>query len=206
MQLGVGISGGSEAIVHAVNIHLSDTSTPASDKLTLLVDFSNAFHSITRDVIFLKSATVFHLWLHGLNAAMVVLQICYLEFKLSLAALESSKEIPWVLLALLELSSPCLNSCLLWYIPSALMLGTLMMVPFQVMQHLLPRLLTSLKSKVLPEVFMSIEGNASFLPLLVWTLPFHLTSLPPRKALFFWAPRFVLPHFDLLTCLGLSLN
>ena len=50
-QLGVGIPRGSQAIIHAVNIHLS---SPSSDsvKPTLLVDFSNAFNSIDRSAMF----------------------------------------------------------------------------------------------------------------------------------------------------------
>lgn len=51
LQLGVGIPGGSESIIHAVNLHLS-SNNPSSDKPTLLVDFTNAFNSIDRSSMF----------------------------------------------------------------------------------------------------------------------------------------------------------
>ena len=51
LQLGVGIPRASQAIIHAVNIHLSSPSSNAV-KPTLLVDFSNAFNSIDRSAMF----------------------------------------------------------------------------------------------------------------------------------------------------------
>lgn len=64
LQLGVGIRGGSEAVVHAVNRLLS--STPDTGHCTLLLDFSNAFNSINREAMFRE----FHQHLPGLSAWM----------------------------------------------------------------------------------------------------------------------------------------
>lgn len=52
-QVGVGLPGGCDAILHSVMSVHGDTSIPSDHKLTLLVDFSNAFNSIDR-------ATMFH--------------------------------------------------------------------------------------------------------------------------------------------------
>ena len=51
LQLGVGVKGGCEAIVHATN-HLM-TSLQDNDCWTLLLDFSNAFNSISLDGVLL---------------------------------------------------------------------------------------------------------------------------------------------------------
>lgn len=52
LQVGVSISGGCEAIVHAASSLQSDDTIPADEKLTLLVDFVNAFNSIDREEMF----------------------------------------------------------------------------------------------------------------------------------------------------------
>ena len=52
LQLGVGVKGGCEAIIHSVaNIH-EDISIPHDQRWTLLLDFSNAFNSIDRGCMF----------------------------------------------------------------------------------------------------------------------------------------------------------
>ena len=45
------IPGGSESIIHVVNLHLS-SNIPSSDKPTLLIDFANALNSIDRSLMF----------------------------------------------------------------------------------------------------------------------------------------------------------
>ena len=52
LQLGVGVPGGCEAIVHAVSSLQEDPSIDQTDKLCLLLDFSNAFNSISRENMF----------------------------------------------------------------------------------------------------------------------------------------------------------
>ena len=68
LQLGVGVKGGCEAIVHATNRLM--TSLQDSDCWTLLLDFSNAFNSINRQAMFVQ----FHRYLPGLSAWM---ESCY---------------------------------------------------------------------------------------------------------------------------------
>ena len=53
LQVGVGLPGGCDTILHSVTSIQGDTSISSDHKLTLLVDFSNAFNSIDR-------ATMFH--------------------------------------------------------------------------------------------------------------------------------------------------
>ena len=52
LQVGVGVSVGCEAIVHAVNRVQEDPNTSPERKWTLLLDFSNAFNSIDRGKMF----------------------------------------------------------------------------------------------------------------------------------------------------------
>ena len=52
LQLGVGVRGGCEAIVHAVTQALFPS--PDNDHWTLLLDFSNAFNSISREAMFVE--------------------------------------------------------------------------------------------------------------------------------------------------------
>ena len=52
LQVGVGIPGGCEAIVHSLASLLNDCSIPPESRCTLLVDFSNAFNSIDRGLMF----------------------------------------------------------------------------------------------------------------------------------------------------------
>ena len=52
LQVGVGVKGGCEAIVHAVSRTLEDPTLPPDSKWTLLLDFSNAFNSISRASMF----------------------------------------------------------------------------------------------------------------------------------------------------------
>ena len=68
LQLGVGIPGGCEAIVHTVN-HLM-TSLPNIKRSTLELDFSNAFNQISREAMFAE----FRQHLPGLSAWM---ESCY---------------------------------------------------------------------------------------------------------------------------------
>ena len=48
-QLGVGVKGGAEAIIHAVNAVFHDNNIADKDKWILQVDFSNAFNGISRE-------------------------------------------------------------------------------------------------------------------------------------------------------------
>ena len=50
--MGVGVPSGCEAIVHAVTSVNEDDSVNAEDKWTFLLDFSNAFNSISRQELF----------------------------------------------------------------------------------------------------------------------------------------------------------
>ena len=68
LQLGVGISGGCEAIVHTVNNLM--TSLPDNKRLTLELDFSNAFNQSSREAMFAE----FRQHLPGLSAWM---ESCY---------------------------------------------------------------------------------------------------------------------------------
>ena len=52
LQVGVGVRGGCEAIVHSVAGTLEDASIPSIDRWTLLLDFRNAFNSVSRKHIF----------------------------------------------------------------------------------------------------------------------------------------------------------
>ena len=52
LQVGVGVSVGCEAIVHAVNRVQEDPNISPDQKWTLLLDFSNAFNSISREKMF----------------------------------------------------------------------------------------------------------------------------------------------------------
>ena len=49
LQLGVGVKCGCEAIVHSVSRTLKDYNTPPEDCWVLLLDFSNAFNSVSRN-------------------------------------------------------------------------------------------------------------------------------------------------------------
>ena len=51
-QLGVGVRGGCEVIIHAIFHPLSSTNT--NHQWTLLLDFSNAFHCISREFLFVE--------------------------------------------------------------------------------------------------------------------------------------------------------
>ena len=53
LQLGVGVRGGCEAIVHAVSSLMS--SSPPSCGWSLLLDFSNAFNNLSREKIFTQN-------------------------------------------------------------------------------------------------------------------------------------------------------
>ena len=52
LQVGVGVSAGCEAIVHSLASILNDGSILPESRCTLLVDFSNAFNSIDRGLMF----------------------------------------------------------------------------------------------------------------------------------------------------------
>ena len=58
-QLGVGIKGGCESIIHAASSILSDESTPVSDKWVLQIDMINAFNNISRKVMLAEVAKIF---------------------------------------------------------------------------------------------------------------------------------------------------
>ena len=51
-KLGVGLSSGCKAIIHAVSDTLEDNSIHLDQKHILLVDFSNAFNSVSSDLLF----------------------------------------------------------------------------------------------------------------------------------------------------------
>ena len=51
LQVGVGVPGGCEAIVHAVS-QVQEGVTPPEERWTLLLDFSNAFNNIEREHMF----------------------------------------------------------------------------------------------------------------------------------------------------------
>lgn len=68
LQLGVGVRGGCEAIVHAVS--RLTTSLPDNQCWTLMLDFTNAFNSISRQAMFVE----FRHHLPGLSAWM---EMCY---------------------------------------------------------------------------------------------------------------------------------
>lgn len=52
LQLGVGIPGGCEGIIHAMNAIFNDGDIPVEDKWVLLLDFENAFNLIDRETVF----------------------------------------------------------------------------------------------------------------------------------------------------------
>ena len=52
LQVGVGVKGGCEDIVHAVSCTLDDSNISPGEQWTLLLDFSNAFNNISRDYMF----------------------------------------------------------------------------------------------------------------------------------------------------------
>ena len=52
LQVGVGLSGGCDAVLHSILSVIHDTNIPSENKFTLLVDFSNAFNSIDRAALF----------------------------------------------------------------------------------------------------------------------------------------------------------
>ena len=52
LLVGVGIRGGCEAIIHFVSDVLEDDSIPPDHKHILLVDFSNAFNLVSRQILF----------------------------------------------------------------------------------------------------------------------------------------------------------
>ena len=52
LQVGVGLPGRCDAVLHSVMSVLHDTNIPSNNKFTLLVDFSNAFNSINRAAMF----------------------------------------------------------------------------------------------------------------------------------------------------------
>ena len=96
LQLGVGVPGGSESIIHAVNLHLS-SNIPTSDKPTLLIDFANTFNSIDRSSMF--SCIHQHLpslsaWFESCYGSAPILY--YRDRSLARAAQASSKATPLV--------------------------------------------------------------------------------------------------------------
>ena len=52
LQVGVGVRGGCEAVVHSVSHILEDMNLPSTSKCTLLLDYSNTFNSISRAIMF----------------------------------------------------------------------------------------------------------------------------------------------------------
>ena len=52
LQLGVGVPVGCEAIAHSVDRVLEDPGIQPGARWTLLLDFSNAFNSVSREVLF----------------------------------------------------------------------------------------------------------------------------------------------------------
>ena len=99
LQVGVGIPGGCEAIVHSLASLLNDCSIPPESRCTLLVDFSNA--PLTVGSCLRRQGPGFLPCPHGWNVAMVP-SLCYFWGNiLSSVAVVSNKVIlwvPWVLL------------------------------------------------------------------------------------------------------------
>ena len=77
-QLCVGVPGGAETIIHAVNLHLTSPTMPVEDKPTLLLDFfSNAFRSIDCTSMFseiCQSIPSFSAWFECCYGSTPVLQ------------------------------------------------------------------------------------------------------------------------------------
>ena len=55
LQVGVGVKAGCEAVVHSVASTLVDPNTPPNESWALLLDFSNAFNSISRSHMFVET-------------------------------------------------------------------------------------------------------------------------------------------------------
>jgi hypothetical protein len=52
LQLGVGVRGGCEAIIHAIKTLFDDTGIPLEKKWILQVDLENAFNQVDREILF----------------------------------------------------------------------------------------------------------------------------------------------------------
>ena len=59
LQVGVGVKGGVEAVVHAIRFLVDDTPIPADSKWVLQLDFANAFNTIAREKVFKEVRTHF---------------------------------------------------------------------------------------------------------------------------------------------------
>jgi len=57
VQVGVGVRGGCEAVVHALGRTLRDPSHDPDNRWVLLVDFANAFNSVSRECMFTQTRT-----------------------------------------------------------------------------------------------------------------------------------------------------
>jgi hypothetical protein len=59
LQLGVGVPGGTEAIIHVANALFHDPSIPMDEKWVLQIDMANAFNLVEREAIFTKVRSKF---------------------------------------------------------------------------------------------------------------------------------------------------
>ena len=91
LQLGVGLRGGCEVIVHAMS--KLTTSLPDDRSWTLMLDFTNAFNSISQQAMFEGLRNIFPAYLLGWNRA--ILANCYIIWAVTQSAVvvECSKGI-----------------------------------------------------------------------------------------------------------------
>ena len=68
-QLGVGISGACESVIHSINNIINDANTNDTDKLILQLDLSNTFNVIDRKHAFLEVRDTFPQISHWVEAS-----------------------------------------------------------------------------------------------------------------------------------------
>ena len=116
LQLGVGVSVGCEAIIHAVTSVQEDPTIQPDDRWTLLLDFSNTLIALVARRCLEKLGLVSQPWLHGWSAVMGPNPFCTSALISSIVAAEFSREthlVPWVsLLPSILLSRGLSKRCL----------------------------------------------------------------------------------------------
>ena len=78
LQVGVGVKGGCEAIVHAVSRTLEDPNIPPDEQWTLLLDFTIAFNNISRYYMFEEIRShvpAISAWMENCYAAQPILRL-----------------------------------------------------------------------------------------------------------------------------------
>ena len=96
LQLGVGIKFGCESIVHAVSQTVENDLLPPDSRMTLLLDFTNAFNSIDRGHMFdevRNQIPALSSWVESCYSCQPFL---HFGVTLFLAVVEFSREIHWV--------------------------------------------------------------------------------------------------------------